>query len=603
MDVFGNSTGVFPENGTVSNSIPSVDDNIVVYDGTSGKELKDSGVNISSIVPLPSNVVLGTAPSVIGNIPVYLDISGYEIQDSGFSAGSFATATSLNNVELHLNGIDANINNIGTRGLSDTWTNLNPANSQSMITYAPEILTMVAFSASNGVSYSLDYGTTWTFVALGATLYIVGWSGSVFVALGAYVPSAYTSVDGITWTLRAAPPYNTAATDIGRIFYSNITNTFFSGANDASNGIMSSTNNGVTWNAVSSTRIPFKFAENDNIIVGASALGFVYSTDGISWNNTADSFSCIGVVFSSERNEFIAASNTGASTYRSVDGITWTQYTNNIPSAIVQEIIWVPSYYKYFITARDPVTLLYSLWSSTDGISPFVNNPTMSNSTAVGTLFYSLTYIQSLDRFYIISNNSPQIHYSTKSSNVSLLGNVSAGTLTPNYTTSDLGSSSYQFRDLYLSGTPYHLTPSAISIWSPDTVSIAYTAATVRLINITNFTQSLNPKNDFTATLSTGLIRYTGALTRYFYVMIHYGVSLASVANSLTHYISKNSSLVISGQRTVLTNVVTGDTRILTNCISNVVQLALNDTIQLGGLFTQTTNVSYSNVSYSIYAL
>lgn len=166
--------------------------------------------------------------------------------------------------------------------------------------------------------------------------------------------------------------------------------------------------------------------------------------------------------------------------------------------------------------------------------------------------------------------------------------------------TYDLASSSNKFKDLYLSSSVLQLTPSAISIWSSDNVSISFTANTPKLIPITNFSQSVNPKSDFSYTSSTGECKYTGSTTRYFRVTIQYSYAALAIATTLTNFISKNGSTSISGARTVVTFLLLGQASVFNSFITDIVQLATNDTIQLGGQLATSNNVSYQALNYCI---
>jgi len=337
--------------------------------------------------------------------------------------------------------------------LQDAWTNASPTNQQSLILYAPEITTMLGTTTTNGISYSVDYGTTWTAASgLGAQIYTVGWSGSLFAAVAATGSAAcYTSPDGITWTVRTPPPY-LAVTDTTHIGHFN--GLFICGTNNATNGIMTSPD-GITWTARASSRKGYRFVDNGVICVATSDAGFLWSTDGTAWHNTVDSFACRAVTYSPERREFIAVSNTGTATYRSVDGVTWTAYSGNVPSGLINDIIWVPRYGRYYTATAHPTSTLYTLYSSSDGITPFIGNPNMTGATAVGSVFYTILYIDTLDRFYAISNSSPRIHYNTTSTTIALeAGMYTAGAVVPAITaTHDLGTASLKFRNLYLSGS------------------------------------------------------------------------------------------------------------------------------------------------------
>ena len=148
--------------------------------------------------------------------------------------------------------------------------------------------------------------------------------------------------------------------------------------------------------------------------------------------------------------------------------------------------------------------------------------------------------------------------------------------------------------------TLYQSTPSCVSIWSSDNVSISFTANTPKVINITNFSQTVNPNSDFTFSSSTGQLTYTGATTRYFRVTVQYSYSALAIATTLTNYLSKNGSTSISGARTVITFLLLGQASVFNSYVSDIVQLATNDTIQLGGQLATTNSVSFQALNYCV---
>lgn len=145
--------------------------------------------------------------------------------------------------------------------------------------------------------------------------------------------------------------------------------------------------------------------------------------------------------------------------------------------------------------------------------------------------------------------------------------------------------------------------PSSISIWSSNTVGISFTANTARLIPITGFTQTVNPNSDFSFNSSTGLITYTGSTTRYFQVSILFSYQALGIASNFTSFISKNGGLTIPNMRTFVSFLLLGQTNYFTSNLFDTIQLATNDTIQLGGLLTSSSTVNYQAATIIINAL
>jgi hypothetical protein len=146
-------------------------------------------------------------------------------------------------------------------------------------------------------------------------------------------------------------------------------------------------------------------------------------------------------------------------------------------------------------------------------------------------------------------------------------------------------------------------TPSCISIWTSASSGISFTANTPKVVSLGSFSQALNPNSDFSYDSSTGQITYTGSVTRYFRITSQYSIAALAVASTHTNYLSKNGSTSISGQRVVNTFLLLGQANTSAYSLSDIIQLAQNDTIQLGGESSTTSTVTYSNISYSISAL
>lgn len=145
-------------------------------------------------------------------------------------------------------------------------------------------------------------------------------------------------------------------------------------------------------------------------------------------------------------------------------------------------------------------------------------------------------------------------------------------------------------------------SPSGLCIWSPDSVSVSFTAATPKVVDITNFSQAVNPQSDFSFNSATGRATYTGSSTRYFRVSITYSTTklIPITTQTLTTFISKNGSTSISGMRSTETFISLGIATSDNHTVSDTIRLATNDTIQLGASYTATTSVTFANVSYNI---
>lgn len=151
--------------------------------------------------------------------------------------------------------------------------------------------------------------------------------------------------------------------------------------------------------------------------------------------------------------------------------------------------------------------------------------------------------------------------------------------------------------------TLYQSLPSAISIFSNSNSTLSFVTSTSRMISIGSFAQTINPVSDFSFNSTTGQITYNGSTTRYFQVIVNYSITALSIATTLTNYISKNGSISISGQSNVITYLLLGPVTTNSYSLSNIVQLANGNTIQLAAQCNVTQSITYSNISYSISAL
>lgn len=143
-------------------------------------------------------------------------------------------------------------------------------------------------------------------------------------------------------------------------------------------------------------------------------------------------------------------------------------------------------------------------------------------------------------------------------------------------------------------------SPSCIGIYTSASTAISFTANTPKVVSLASFSQSINPNSDFSFNSSTGECKYTGTPTKYFRVSVNFSCTALAVASTQTNYISKNGSTSISAQRSVNSYLLLGQTNIDSYSLSDVIQLATNDTIQLGSQLSTTNNVTFSNISYAI---
>jgi hypothetical protein len=176
-------------------------------------------------------------------------------------------------------------------------------------------------------------GNNWTnqsTPALAGFLEDVIWSGATAVSMS-QTSRVITSTNGTTWTSRTAA---TGQWHGGA--YSPSLNRFVIGGINGYIGV--SDNGGVTWSVVARTGgwRYFAWSPKLNLFVGTrTGSNPAYSSDGLSWTaSTAGTLNWWNVIWNAEQEIFIATviSSQTRPTWRSVDGINWTQQTTVLAS-------------------------------------------------------------------------------------------------------------------------------------------------------------------------------------------------------------------------------------------------------------------------------
>lgn len=145
-------------------------------------------------------------------------------------------------------------------------------------------------------------------------------------------------------------------------------------------------------------------------------------------------------------------------------------------------------------------------------------------------------------------------------------------------------------------------TSSAAAAWSADVMTVAFTANTPKVIDVTGFTQSLNFGSEWTVNTATGRHTYNGGITRPFRVTINYANSKLAplVTQEFTVFLSKNGGTTINGKRLSETFTVTTILDRENHCYSAVVSMSPGDYIQFAGQYTATASIVIRDVSYDI---
>lgn len=181
-------------------------------------------------------------------------------------------------------------------------------------------------TSTDGISF-----TTQSTPALSGYLEDVIWSGGTAVSV-AQTSRVITSTDGLTWTSRTAL---TGQWHGGA--YSPSLNRYVIGGINGYIGV--SDNGGVTWSVFARTGgwRYFAWSPKLNLFVGTrTGSNPAYSSNGISWtaSNATTPLNWWNVIWVPEQEIFIATviSSQTRPTWRSVDGINWTQQTTVLTS-------------------------------------------------------------------------------------------------------------------------------------------------------------------------------------------------------------------------------------------------------------------------------
>lgn len=176
-------------------------------------------------------------------------------------------------------------------------------------------------------------------------------------------------------------------------------------------------------------------------------------------------------------------------------------------------------------------------------------------------------------------------------SNSMLLGNSSIVNVRPNNNnTCDLGMTSNYFNHLYINNV-IQSTPSYCSIYNTAATALSMVATTTRTLPMVYILNSQS--SDFTATLATGIITYTGTSTKLFRISASICWTETGASQTIQLGISKNSSLTF--QARVQCGVFGNTSEVITESLNDIYSLATNDTITLIGNLSNgaTASITY----------
>jgi hypothetical protein len=380
---FGN--GIFVTAGQTGNLSTSTDGNVWT--------LKTSGFGSTNIRGLEYGNGIYVAVGESGQLRTSTDATTWTTRTSNFGS------TQINAV-AYGGGAYVAVGNAGTLTSSTDATTWTARTSQfgssniNAVAYGNGIF--VAVGAGGRTTTSTD-GTTWTAQTSGTSsiLLAVKYHNTRWVATGAS-GTIRTSTDAVTWT--AATQTNSMPSANILMLVSNGTDKLWAGGNS---GILTLSTDGITFDVRNSISPFYNESLYSVNLIGATYYAFgngkrYSSTDGISWNPTAVSYTSGNIdnqVFYNGTN-YVARSTTNARTMAySTDGLTWTNGTS------LSDGGWSISNYKMFGT-----TLV--VWGYNSSTAPFIAATTSATiaSWANQDLLTTATY--GIDANYTLSDIS-----------------------------------------------------------------------------------------------------------------------------------------------------------------------------------------------------
>lgn len=265
-------------------------------------------------------------------------------------------------------------------------------------------------TTTNGVQESTD-GITWTnrtAVSI-ATVADFIYNGTVYLAIPNNGTGAATSTDRTTWTARTmttTPSYPTNGSSIGNITWNAGAGLFATGTSTI--GQYQTSPDGVTWtnrtglNTVQefifSNPSNWRWASDATKTVIVTGQGYyAYSTDCINWT-TGQVDSTLDLIGSSQApaalfhdgTRFVVVFNSGTRTYYSTDGITWTNSARGVLPYGSANIIKTPTgFMNGILPASAPrvhVTDVTSTTATTIGYPGAASDSTSATRTYVRIL-------------------------------------------------------------------------------------------------------------------------------------------------------------------------------------------------------------------------
>lgn len=585
----------------VSNLGISIDSNVAMFAGVSGKVVKDSGVTIASVTGGPflaltggtmsgaiamgtnnlsnigtisgatnstiaNNIVSNSGSSTSGDLVSFSSATGKAITDSAI-ASSIVSQTIQNSTNLSVS--------VGPPGFRDAWAVGTSFDSDLGITYMSSVNLWLAPNSALGLSYSSDGGVTWISTTSLTSYGYAGFSLSLNIASvkSGSTTQVQTSSDGITWT---AQP-NSGAAMVGNMIWSSWLNLFIAGSSTAGQTIQTSVD-GINWILRTATLQPRVIVDTGSSLAALGTSGVMTSPDGITWT-TQSATAYLWAAYSPLLNCIIATSTTASQNlFKSTNGgVTFTTLSNVIPVSTVFRGGFWSTYHDLFFFAQSLSANTANFYAF-DGTNPMTGGSiTLNGGTPALPQIYAIGYTQSLNRFFFLGNNPNSNYYSTAGNNLAVSGNLYA---------------------------PNIITTIAYGAWYSSTNhSPSFTIATNILIPLSGSTNGLLSL----FTQSAGVLTYTGTRSRIFKFSYNVVITNTSATSgtTLTLFNSYNASTILSTSQTTLKMQVASGTVIQYNLgFTDILIMNTNDTIELAGACSITTaGITFNFASCNIVGL
>ena len=274
----------------------------------------------------------------------------------------------------------------------------------SIFAYNPT-LGKVTFSGLAGVGTCMDTTDGATFNALATPI------GDLQIqyspSLGYYSAqqlggtAVYTSPDATSGSFVLRAPVTTAFSNDSTVVWIGALNRFFTCSADPFN-IYYSSLDGINWTLSPGTRRAYEFVYSSSlgILVSVGPLGPAWSSDGLSWTNSSQTYEMSDCCWSDYWQMFVATPRTFNldSVYTSLDGKTWTLNTGVFPglATSLRCITWSQDY-EVFVAAGDSDVM----WISQDGL-----RWRQMNLVPAGLSMYGVEFIPQWGELIAIGNTN-----------------------------------------------------------------------------------------------------------------------------------------------------------------------------------------------------